>query len=355
MDLPGVEAHECALWYCVQAQFTNVSFGNVKQTVPKHWNYAPDPRDLESDVDSMGFHEMINFTHIPETFRVEPDIKIGTYTDERNPSLRSRYVFAVHRVLLVRFAHLRKLEILFLAILSPCPFSASKTQKLGRNRRATALRFLLILWPGHAGYSIGAKDAAYSALATLLQGSLSTNEAGQYQAFGPSDDGNALVGLWYAADDLNAWIQRLALSMSNNVRLSGTTTQHNQTMYEGTAWMVEVYIKVRWAWIIFPWALVVLSMVFLILTVIEYTRSTAKPWRNSATAMLYTRLDEDLQASATHAMLEDQDIDESIERARVRLVSDEGWVFRTAIGFERPITAGHIDKGPTTIASKTFI
>jgi hypothetical protein len=64
-------------------------------------------------------------------------------------------------------------------------------------------------------------------------------------------------------------------------------------MYDGVAWTEEAYIKVQWPWIVFPWALTLMSIVVLLITIAE--NSKQKPWKNSPSAMLYIRLDDQLQ------------------------------------------------------------
>ena len=116
-------------------------------------------------------------------------------------------------------------------------------------------------------------------------------------------------------------MNNLTKCMTNNVRLSGTTNQLNSTKYDGIAWTQEVCIKVRWAWIIFPWALVILSIMFLIVTMIENGKT--KPWKNSASAMLYTRLDQDLQDSATASIRNNEGLIDGIEQRTVRLDTED--------------------------------
>ena len=245
VKLSGVEAHECALWFWLQARYTNVSFGIAEQKVTAHWNQA---QKVET------FYDTLNFTNVPDEFNTEPSVSIGV----------------------------------------------SQRAVLG----------------------------TYQDLERLLFGTVNPLNTAQIYFVDP--DGNSidgLKGLWYAVKDIDNWMNNLTKSMTNNVRLTGITTQINDTKYEGVAWALEAYIKVRWAWIIFPWALVILSITFLIVTVLE--NGKVKPWRSSASAMLYARLDEELQDVATASYAKGNGSTEELEERTVRL-DTAAWVFRPA-------------------------
>ena len=71
VKLAGVEAHECAMWFCLQAHYANVSFGIGSQAVTKDWNKARIPDG------SQEFYAILNFTDIPSDFNPESGINYG--------------------------------------------------------------------------------------------------------------------------------------------------------------------------------------------------------------------------------------------------------------------------------------
>ena len=55
----------------------------------------------------------------------------------------------------------------------------------------------------------------------------------------------------------------------------------------GTAWKLESYIHVRWAWLALPLSLCLFSLLFLGATIIKSSRQRANNWKSSSLAMLY--------------------------------------------------------------------
>lgn len=248
IKLSGVQAYECALWYCLQAHHTNQPFGITDQGVTTHWNQAVEPEPTDGDA----FHEFANFTNIPEEFNVEPGVIYGV--------------------------------------------------------------------------SVGAMQAALTGLQNLLYGVVSPMDIMEVSFIGDSGGNlDALKGLWYAMDDLDGWMRRLTQRMSNNVRLTGDTQRLNETKYDGVAWAEEAYIKVQWPWIIYPWALVILSLAFLVVTIIE--NRGLKPWKNNSSAMLFTRLDNQLQDDALKAHESGSGLTKDFDKKQVRLNTSD-WTFR---------------------------
>lgn len=137
-------------------------------------------------------------------------------------------------------------------------------------------------------YSISVRSmlALSSGINALLFGTVAASNPGEVSFIGYSGIAlDGLKGLWYAADDIDGWVNNLAKSLTNNIRLTGTTQQQNATLYDGTAWTEEVYFFVSWLWMIFPWTLVFLSIAFLTITIIGDWRRT--PVKNN----LYEQLE----------------------------------------------------------------
>lgn len=63
--------------------------------------------------------------------------------------------------------------------------------------------------------------------------------------------------------DLDNWIARLSLSMTNNIRQSGSLSDRQSFKYSGTAFIAASHVKVNWYWVIYPLTLMVLAFCYL--------------------------------------------------------------------------------------------
>jgi hypothetical protein len=135
--------------------------------------------------------------------------------------------------------------------------------------------------------------------------------------------------------DIDALFSNLAASMTRNVREVDWETQtYGDGWLEptkgvgtanGTAWVLGVYIHVRWPWLILPITLVGLTILFLILTVIETARSKMEVWKSSPVPLLFHGLE---NTEATRLQLTAQLVEMEImaEKIPVRLEkTDTGW------------------------------
>ena len=107
----------------------------------------------------------------------------------------------------------------------------------------------------------------------------------EFEPLYPSGSEAGIRSLWDTANDIDsisAWISRLTLSLSNNVRRTGTTSATNDTKYAGTVWSERVRVRVIWPWLAFPGGLVVSSVVFsFLLFLTDEDRGT---WKAGGTA-----------------------------------------------------------------------
>lgn len=63
----------------------------------------------------------------------------------------------------------------------------------------------------------------------------------------------------------------------------------------GTSFIVETQIHVRWAWIILPSWLLILTIVFLEITIFETRKKGLGEWKSSPESLVCSGLDEDVQ------------------------------------------------------------
>ncbi|KAJ5907650.1 hypothetical protein N7495_000332 [Penicillium taxi] len=98
-----------------------------------------------------------------------------------------------------------------------------------------------------------------------------------------SDTLEALYGLYGNYTDINLVFQSLASSLTVNARSNVCTSD-----VRGKAWSVESFVRVRWGWFILPIIVVVLSVIFLMVT-IAHTRNQYI-WKSSPLALLFSGL-----------------------------------------------------------------
>ena len=131
------------------------------------------------------------------------------------------------------------------------------------------------------------------------------------------------------ADDFDQWWARLAKSMTNNIRLNGVLVSEETERYSGVAWTEVTYTKVRWLWLIFPAALVLLSVVFLVATMVASWHSGLRPWKSFILPVLYTRLEDGLQEEWRQEHAQGTSLLSEVKGRWVGLdKSDDAWVFR---------------------------
>lgn len=158
---------------------------------------------------------------------------------------------------------------------------------------------------------------------------------GYYNGFGPAAD--CLHAAWKYADDIDGWWERLAKSMTNNIRLNGyLRVDENDSFgtkddgrYDGIAWTSVVHVEVRWLWLIFPAALVLSSTTFLVATMVASQQSNLRPWKSFILPVLYTRLEDGLQDEWTQEYAHDDTLLSEVTNRWVGLDNcEDSWVFR---------------------------
>lgn len=86
----------------------------------------------------------------------------------------------------------------------------------------------------------------------------------------------------------SAYMERLENAITSFIRQYGDTPSVDYA--QGTEYGLQTCIKVRWAWLILPSALILLTIVFLLATILG-TRSRNMTWKSSALALLFHGLD----------------------------------------------------------------
>lgn len=128
---------------------------------------------------------------------------------------------------------------------------------------------------------------------------------------------------WLAPNNVTHYLERLAAAMTNVLRT------HNSHHFEhGPAFSQITFIAVHLEWIAFPLALLLLSLIFLIATIIK-TRTTAGTqqtgmWKTSAMPTLIYSLPKSVQDDILKSQRGDAMIKPS-KKVRIRLMPTGGW------------------------------
>ena len=96
--------------------------------------------------------------------------------------------------------------------------------------------------------------------------------------------------MFYFSEELQKKMDNVARSLTKVMRQVDPMAPNRTSTVPGVAWIDTVYFQVRWAWLTLPAALVVLSAVFLVATIIRSSRSGVALHKNSAIAALGTNI-----------------------------------------------------------------
>jgi hypothetical protein len=139
--------------------------------------------------------------------------------------------------------------------------------------------------------------------------------------------GNWTEPIWSGLNDSSRFIDNLAKSMTNNIRT--TSLAPALSMYEGQAFREKLLVHVRWPWMVLPIALVLFSVLFLIVTILETRGSKVNAWKSSALALLFLDVGQGVRSSARDKMDEVNGLKDVAGRSSVVLKERDGfWGFR---------------------------
>jgi hypothetical protein len=124
---------------------------------------------------------------------------------------------------------------------------------------------------------------------------------------------------WIAPNNVTRHMERLATAMTNIIRSSPSHQDVN-----GSAWEKETFISVRWQWLVFPFLLLVLSLVFLVSTIIKTSKgSGANVWKTSAMPTLIYSLPKETQGQFTKPSTWSSA--KETKKVRIKLLPNMGW------------------------------
>ncbi|POR32856.1 Uncharacterized protein TPAR_06940 [Tolypocladium paradoxum] len=134
--------------------------------------------------------------------------------------------------------------------------------------------------------------------------------------------------MWQATNDLDAWIDKLSLSLANEIREHGTIRDPYRTEYEGSASKMANYVHVQWYWMIYPVLFLVMSLYYLVGTILAAARDGVAAWKGDSLPMLFSRIDSRILSLAMAKMDVPKGLDD-LGKSRVVLTKDElgYWTF----------------------------
>ncbi|CAN9107388.1 unnamed protein product [Alternaria alternata] len=124
---------------------------------------------------------------------------------------------------------------------------------------------------------------------------------------------------WLAPNNVTRHMERLAYAMTNVMR-----STPGQEDVAGGAYYKETYNSVRWEWLTFPLVLLVLSLVFLVSTMVKTSKNTGTGiWKTSAMPTLIYSLPKEAQAQ--FAKPSTWNSAQETKKVRIRLLPRTGW------------------------------
>ena len=116
-------------------------------------------------------------------------------------------------------------------------------------------------------------------------------------------------------------MERLAAAMTNVIR-----SAPSKTMLKGYDFSKETYVAVHWEWLAFPFILLLLSLLFLVSTIIKTTGDGAVGvWKTSAMPTLIYSLPQDVQKELSFSGTDGNASKKGAGKVRIRLLPDHGW------------------------------
>ncbi|KAG9187404.1 hypothetical protein G6011_05275 [Alternaria panax] len=126
---------------------------------------------------------------------------------------------------------------------------------------------------------------------------------------------------WLAPNNVTHHMERLASAMTNVMRSNADSSE----MIPGKAYNMEKFVHINWPWLIFPLLLLVLSLVFLVSTIVKTSRDTETGiWKTSAMPALIYSLPKETQSKLNPASTWN-DSDKSRRKVRIKLLPKTGW------------------------------
>ena len=131
------------------------------------------------------------------------------------------------------------------------------------------------------------------------------------------------------------WMEGLTLSLSNEFRQNGDLEDERNTKYEGSATKLASFVKVKWFWMIYPPLCLVVSIYYLLATILASVRDDVAIWKGDSMPMLFSCIHPDILLLGSSKMDTHKGLDE-LGRHGIALAKAESgaWVFEPTVGPE---------------------
>ena len=127
---------------------------------------------------------------------------------------------------------------------------------------------------------------------------------------------------WLAPNNITHHMERLARDVTNVIRSNVDSNE----MMAGKAYSMEKFVHINWLWLIFPLLLLVLSLVFLVATIIKTSKDTETGiWKTSAMPTLMYGLPQNMRKDSTSTTSSGGASHHDPRKVRIRLLPKQGW------------------------------
>lgn len=139
-----------------------------------------------------------------------------------------------------------------------------------------------------------------------------------------------IEGIYNAHLNLPMWIRRFSISLTNEVRLHGVVLSKDSSRYYGHGFEMQNRIIVSWLWMMFPTIMIVISIYYLVHTIIKGARDGISVWKSDSLPMLFCRIDPSILAMVGDGMDLPNGLDDRVGEVKVCLMREEDgdWVFK---------------------------
>ena len=115
---------------------------------------------------------------------------------------------------------------------------------------------------------------------------------------------NTIAEAFWKVSDWNFWVSSMAQSLTNNLQ---STAMIVDPRYKKTVYTTYAYIHVRWTWLAFPTGMVLVSTLFLAVSIFLTAHWNLQPWKDNNLRLLLCDLDRDIETQASNMhLLEDE-------------------------------------------------
>jgi hypothetical protein len=131
------------------------------------------------------------------------------------------------------------------------------------------------------------------------------------------------INPWLSPNNISYHMERLTTALTNKVRAS-----RSSELVAGTAYNLETYVAVHWAWLTFPLVMLALSVIFLVATIIKTSKggnAEVAIWKTSAMPTLLYCLPEDARPTLTNDSTWRPTSSNGLKKLNVRLMPNKGW------------------------------